>query len=115
MDYFTAYLFLLFVLKIVFIIMALTTIYLKMKGKENSELYKNLFYLKGRVEFVFVILMALLLVYLFNPRKNRLNMINGEVKLLLYLFGIVLLITADWSNFIHESDWFQRTQEILGK
>ena len=42
-------------------------------------------------------------------------MINGETKVLLYLFGFVLLITADWSNFIEESNWFQRFQEILGK
>jgi hypothetical protein len=42
-------------------------------------------------------------------------MINGETKLLLYLFGIVLLITADWSNFVEESKWFQRAQEIVGR
>ena len=115
MDYFTYYLFLLFALKIIFMVMAFTTIYLKVKGKENSKLYKFLFYWKGRVEFVFIILMSLLLVYLFNPRKNRLNRINAEAKLLLYLFGIVLLITADWSNFVEESKWFQQIQEILGR
>ena len=115
MKYFTSYIFLLFALKIVFMIMAFTTIYLKFKHKQNSELYKVLFYWKGRVEFIFVILMSFLLIYLFNPRKNRLSMINGETKLLLYLFGIVLLITADWSNFVEESKWFQRAQEIVGR
>jgi Ca2+/Na+ antiporter len=115
MDYFTYYLFLLFALKIIFMVMAFTTIYLKVKGKENSKLYKILFYWKERDEFVFIILMAFLLIYLFNPRKNRLNRINAEAKLLLYLFGIVLLITADWSNFVEESKWFQQIQEILGR
>jgi len=94
--------------------MAITTIYLKFKHRENTELYKVLFYWKGRVEFIFVVLMALLLIYLFNPKKNRLFMIDGETKLLLYLFGIVLIITADWSYFIHESKWFQRAQDIVG-
>jgi hypothetical protein len=115
MDYFTSYLFLLFALKIVFMVMAFTTIYLKVKGKENSKLYKFLFYWKERDEFVFIILMSVLLTYLFNPRQNRNNMINGETKLLLYLFGFVLLITANWSTFIGESIWVERAQDIVGK
>ena len=115
MDYFTYYLFLLFALKIIFMVMAFTTIYLKVKGKENSKLYKFLFYWKERDEFVFVILMAFLLIYLFNPRKNRLNRINAETKWLLYLFGIVLIITANWSTFIGESIWVERAQDIAGK
>jgi hypothetical protein len=85
------------------------------KGKENSDLYKTLFYWKGRIEFIFVILMSFLLIYLFNPRKNKTHIINAETKLLLYLFGFVLLITADWNNFIEEANWFQRFQEIVGK
>jgi hypothetical protein len=56
-----------------------------------------------------------LLTYLFNPRQNRNNMINGETKLLLYLFGFVLLITANWSTFIGESIWVERAQDIVGK
>jgi len=94
--------------------MAIATIYLKFKHRENTEIYKTFFYWKGRVEFVFIILMALLLMYLFNPRQNRLFMINRETKMLLYLFGVVLIITADWSYFIHESKWFQRAQEVVG-
>jgi len=115
MEYFSSYIFLLFVLKFCFIIMAITTIYLKFKHRENTEIYKTFFYWKGRVEFIFVVLMSLLLIYLFNPRKNRLFMIDRETKLLLYLFGIVLIITADWSNFIHESKWFQQAQEVVGR
>jgi hypothetical protein len=89
MDYFTSYIFIIFAVKILFILFSATNLYLKMKGKENSDLYKTLFYWKGRVEFIFVILMSLLLIYLFNPRKNKNYMINGETRMLLYLFGIV--------------------------
>jgi hypothetical protein len=42
-------------------------------------------------------------------------MINAETKLLLYLFGFVLLITANWSTFIGESIWIERAQDIAGK
>ena len=115
MEYFSLYLFILFGLKIVFIMMAISTIYLKFKHRENSEIYKIFFYWKERVEFIFIVLMALLLIYLFNPRQNRLFMINGETKLLLYLFGFVLIITADWGSFVKETIWVQRAQEVVGR
>jgi hypothetical protein len=114
MNYFKSYIFLLFVLKIIFILLASINLYLKIKGKESNELYKTSYYWKGRVEFIFTIFMALFMIYLFNPRINRIYMINGETKILLYLFGIVLLVTADWSNFIDESIWLKRIQTIVG-
>jgi uncharacterized membrane protein YiaA len=115
MSYFTSYIYIIFALKITFILFAIATLYLKLKKRENTESYKFFSYWKERVEFVFVILMSFLLVYLFNPRQNRNNMINGETKLLLYLFGFVLLITANWSTFIGESIWVERAQDIAGK
>ena len=115
MDFFTSYIIVIFAVKILFILLSATNLYLKFKGKENSDLYKTLFYWRGRIEFIFVVLMSFLLIYLFNPRKNKTHMINGETKILLYLFGFVLLITADWSNFIEEANWFQRIQEVVGR
>jgi surface polysaccharide O-acyltransferase-like enzyme len=57
--------------------------------------------------------MAILLIYLFNPINNNINLIDKEAKILLYLFGIVLLVTAKWSEFIHESKWFKYIQKIM--
>ena len=59
--------------------------------------------------------MSILLIYLFNPRKGEMVMINGETKILLYLFGIVLLITAKWGDFFHEAKWFKRIQSSVGE
>jgi len=95
--------------------MAITHIYLKIKGKENTNLDKKIVYWKERVEFIFTVLMALLLIYLFNPRKQRITIINGEIKTLLFLFGIILIITSNWNTFFHESIWFTKIQNILGK
>jgi uncharacterized BrkB/YihY/UPF0761 family membrane protein len=81
MDYFTSYIFVIFAVKILFILFAITSLYVKFRGKENSNLYKSLFYWKGRIEFIFVVLMSFLLIYLFNPRKDKTNMINAESKL----------------------------------
>jgi hypothetical protein len=116
MNKFTAYIYLIFFTKIIFILMSLIHIFLKLKGKENSELDKKFVYVKERVEFIFVFLMAFLLIYLFNPFTSIKTVeVNGKPKILLYLFGIVLLITADWNTFIYESQWFKSIQQIIGK
>ena len=94
--------------------MAVTHIYLKAKGNEKSSLDKKIEYWKERLEFIFVFLMAILLIYLFNPRNDRTQVIDKETKLLLYLFGFVLLITAKWNVFFHETKWLKIFTNIIG-
>jgi hypothetical protein len=94
--------------------MSVTHIYLKVRGESDSDLDKKIFYWKERFEFIFVLLMAVLLIYLFSPGKEKTVMIDGETKLLLYLFGFVLLITAKWGDFFHEAEWFQYLQKSVG-
>ena len=88
-----------FLIKIGFIIMTITHIYLQAKGKEKSDLDKNILYWKERFEFIFIAMMSILLIYLFNPRVDRSVLIDKETKILLYLFGFILLITAKWNLF----------------
>ena len=113
MDYYAIYISTAFLLKIVFVILAVTHLYLKFKNKAGSDLDKEILFWKERAEFVFIVLMAILLIYLFNPRKNRMFMINNETKLLLYLFGIVLIITAKWETFFKTSDVFKKIQTVV--
>ena len=87
--------------------------YLKLKHKEHSETDKKIVFWKERLEFIFIILMAVLLIYLFNPRNDRSISIDYETKILLYLFGFILLITADWKDFFHESPTFKMIQKIV--
>jgi hypothetical protein len=79
--------------KIILILLILAEVYLWIKGKKETELDKKLQKIKSKVENVFKILMSLLLVFLFNPRTDRSILIDYETKLLLCLFGIILLIT----------------------
>ena len=104
-----------FLIKVGFILMALTHIYLKAKGEEKSDLDKKVLYWKERFEFIFVATMALLLIYLFNPRGNRAALIDKETSLLLYLFGFVLIITARWDLFFKESPIMKRIQKTVGE
>jgi hypothetical protein len=115
MDKYTMFIYLIFAIKICFISMAVSHVYMRVTGKIDSDLDKKLVYWKERFEFVFVLLMAVLLIYLFNPGKERSVMIDGETKLLLYLFGFVLLITAKWADFFHEAEWFQYIQGSVGE
>lgn len=113
MDKYSMYIFLIFFIKLCFIILAVTHLYLKRVGKTNSKKDITVLFWKERVEFVFILLMSLLLIYLFNPRTNRIFMIDYETKLLLFLFGIILIITANWNTFIKESDIFKDVQSSV--
>ena len=114
MDNFTKYIYLILFTKILFIALSAFFVFLKIKKLNNSPLAQNLAYWIERLEFIFIILMAILLIYIFNPHKNRLYRINKETKLLLFLFGYVLIFTAKWKIFFEESKWFQYLQEIIG-
>jgi len=113
MDYFGTYIMLIFLVKICFICVAVYRLYIKLKKPNEKKLLEKLEFWKSRFEFLFISLMSILLIYLFNPRYNNVNMINGETKLLLYLFGFILLLTENWSSFIHESLVFKEFQSIL--
>jgi len=113
MEYYNTYIILIFIVKICFLLLAVTNIYLKFKKQSNTTLDKQIIYWKDRVEFIFSILMAFLLIYLFYPFQSKNIIINGETQVLLYLFGFVILITAKWGNFIKEATWFKDIQQSV--
>jgi hypothetical protein len=113
MNYYDIYITLIFIVKFVFIILALYRLFIKTKKPNEKELLEKLEIWKKKFEFIFVTLMSILLIYLFNPRSNNISIIDRETKLLFYLFGFVLLLTENWSSFIHESLLFQKIQTAL--
>ena len=92
-------------LKVAFIFFALKSAKLKHTGKQDTASYKNTVYWKERAEFAFIACMSVLLIYLFNPRTVNPSAIVGEQRVLLFIFGWVLLITADWGVFFKEARW----------
>jgi hypothetical protein len=113
MKYFDIFIIVIFIVKIVFIILAISDKIIKRKKPLNKKLSEKLEFWKDRVEFIFIALMSVVLIYIFNPRSNRLSMITGETKLLLFLFGIVLLITAKWDLFFKESKTLKSIKNII--
>ena len=99
--------------KVIFIILSLLYLYYERKGdvKKADEIE----YWRTRAEFIFTASMALLLIYLFYPKgKSGVIVLDSQARMLLYLFGWVLLITADWKQYINQSKWFTYIQGIVG-
>ena len=64
----------------------------------------NLLYWKERTEFIFIICMAILLIYYFKPGTSK--PLNRETGLLFFLFGWILIITAKWNIFFTQAKWY---------
>ena len=96
---YSAYIKSIILVKLCFLFFILVQIYLLLKGKKDSEMDTKIKYWKNKFEFVFKTLMALLLIFLFNPNTDRSVLIDNETKILLCLFGVILLITTKWNDF----------------
>jgi hypothetical protein len=66
---------------------------------------------RERAEFIFITCMAILLICIFYPGAKI--QIDRETQILLYLFGVILLITAKWSTFLKESPAIKKFQSVL--
>ena len=128
MSFLDYYIFFIFFIKLIFIILAIVNLYLKKqipveekeknksdKIKKQLETQQKIEYYKTRIELLFKFLMSFLLIYIFSPRYNRIHLINKEAKILFYLFGIILVITADWKQIFGESPTFIDIQSILNQ
>jgi len=96
MNKYDIYITFIIIIKVLFLILTIVHAFLKAKNKENSILNKKIVYWKERLEFVFILSMSLLLIFIFNPRKDRSKYLDYETKILFYLFGFILIITAKW-------------------
>jgi hypothetical protein len=85
------------------------------KIKKQVKTQQNIEYWKTHIELLFKFLMSILLIYIFNPRQNRIHLINYEAKLLFFLFGIILVVTADWKQIFNESKTFINIQSVLNQ
>lgn len=93
-------------LRFLFIVFAFMAFRTEAKLKNNpSDMYlvkehKQYIYIRNHLELLFKFCIALLLIYLFNPMRKEIIPIGFETRVLLYLFGILILLTADWRVII---------------
>ena len=72
----------------------------------NLKTQQRVEYLRSSCEFIVTILISCLLIYLFNPLYPKLYLIDKETKIVLFLFGIILLLTSKWSDFVNTNKFF---------
>jgi len=109
---YSAFIIYIILIKIAFIVLSIAKIVAKHKNPQNTKLIEKLEFWRERAEFIFIICMAILLIQVFYPGSK--NPIDQETKILFYLFGIILLITAKWGTFFKESPTLLEVQHILG-
>jgi hypothetical protein len=97
-------------IKAVFIISTIGHLIFSHYNKNSTmshNLDKKFSYWQKRTEFIFIILMSILLIFIFTPWHNHKKYITKEMNILFYLFGFILIITADWSLFVTEAEWYK--------
>jgi uncharacterized ion transporter superfamily protein YfcC len=132
MKYYGLFIYLIIFLKIIFLILSMMHIYFKIKDNKkntansntnanannannanNQKTLERVEYLRSRCEFIVTFLMALLLIYIFNPLYPKIYLIDKETKYLFFVFGTILLLTANWSEFFDTGNFFKLFQEFL--
>ena len=103
MNKFSIYIMLIIFIKFLYLCLSIAHIYFRAKNQGDNETDKKIQHLKDRMEFIFVALMSFLLIYLFNPRANRSANLDFETKMLLFILGFILLMSANWKTFIKET------------
>jgi len=93
-----AFVYFIVAIKVVFVITSLAHIYFS-KIKPDATRQETSKKRKEIIEFLFVAAMAVLLILIFNPWMDNLRHLNSETRLLFYLFGWILIITAKWDAF----------------
>jgi len=105
-DYLVPLIYVIIGIKALFLLSALSNIFLTkiVRSDKLIQMFSHkLETIKHQTEFAFIFLTSILMIAIFNPRENNMKYINHHVKLLFFLFGIILIVTAKWSLFFHES------------
>jgi|688.fasta_scaffold2013738_1 hypothetical protein len=115
-KYLVPFIYVIIGIKVLFLLSTLSNLFLTKIVKDNKLIQKyshKLNKIKEQTEFVFVFLTSILMIAIFYPRQNNMKYINEHVKLLFYLFGWILIITANWNLFFHESVVLQKISSSL--
>ena len=107
---------LIIMIKVIFVLLKLTAFYNRVMGIKDTLFSTNVLFWADRVEFIYTFLMAILIIALFKNavKVGVLCIYDKETIFLMYVFGFILLFTADWNEFISESTIITNIQNILG-
>ena len=84
------YIYSLILIKLIFLV---TLIMVKFETKPSKDLET----VNDITKNLFMGMLAVLMIYLFHPKRNSDVLIQGETKLLLFLFGVISLLEVPWN------------------
>ena len=84
------------IIKILFIVFEIIYIF-QLKNKVEND---YILYWKLKFEWIFNILMALVLIHIFYPHKNDLQKLTKEIRNLIFVYAILSLFSLLWANFL---------------
>jgi len=101
MNYYDKFIYLVIFIKFIFVCLGIYLVYIIIMLSNNKNKINRITHFKKKLETIFITFMSLLLIYLFNPRYTKNEVIlDYETRLLLFLFGFILLVTRDWESTI---------------
>jgi hypothetical protein len=113
------------IIKILFVIFAVISRHyqkkIKSAGNNKSEVqeytqkYNWAIYWKERLEFFFLISTSLICIIVFYPFYSEPIFIDRHTKILLFIYGFIVLITLNWNILGTLPPWFVSLQNIVGK
>lgn len=121
MNFFNLVVYFTFLIKITFVVLAIYHGILVAKNKKHKsdkteKSLQKVEYFKNRFELLFKFLMSLLLIYVFYPRRTIPIQQSFEFKVLCFVFGIILLLSANWETIFHDSiyiKYIEKSRKIL--
>jgi len=113
------------IIKILFVIFAVISRHYQKKIKtagnntsqvqEYTQKYNWALYWKDRLEFFFLISTSLICIIVFYPFYSDPIFIDRHTKILLFIYGFIVLITLNWNILGTPPPWFISLQNIVGK
>ena len=67
--------------------------------KRNNKVNSNTIYWKEKFEWLFQLLMLLILIHIFYPWKNDIKSLTPEIRHLIFIYSVLVLFTLLWNNF----------------
>lgn len=86
-----------FVIAIKIIFVFFSVLY-RISVKKDSNRKNQLLFWKNKVEFVYVFMMSLILIYIFYPWNENTRFLTPKMCHLIFLYGIISIFTAQWSD-----------------
>ena len=87
-------------IKILFLITSIGHLILSHTRKQTprtKEFDEKFLEWKQKFEFVFIVMMSCLLIFIFTPWRDNAHYMTSTMKFLFYLFGFILILSADWN------------------